>query len=392
MSIKTLGKSIVALAMLYLIASIAQADVFNMGGTRDPTTGTWAGSASLVFVTVGDPGNAADTRVMTDGTTGYGSVGYVYQMGKYDVTVGQYCAFLNAVAKTDTYGLYNSSWMGSYYSAVGISRGGILGSYTYAVTGSYSQGANCPITFVTWGSAARFCNWLQNGQPIGEEGTDTTETGAYSLNGATTDSVLMGVVRNAASTYFIPSEDEWYKAAYYKGGGANAGYWFYPTISNAEPSNILSSTGTNNANFYDYNGTGNHGRTDALNKLTPVGAFAASPGPYDTFDMGGICCQWTEAVISVSTRGLRSGSWHTGSDKLAASARVYDFSPTWADNRTGFRVASVPEPCSIIYLLCLSVIELVAHTLHRRKKSVTNSILPNSSPALLVPQVANLAT
>jgi len=39
-----------------------------MGGTRDPTTGTWTGPASLQFVTVGDPGNAADT-------TGYGSVG-----------------------------------------------------------------------------------------------------------------------------------------------------------------------------------------------------------------------------------------------------------------------------------------------------------------------------
>ena len=40
---------------------------------------------------------------------GYGSVAYTYQMGKYDVTVGQYCQFLNAVAKTDTYGLYNGS-------------------------------------------------------------------------------------------------------------------------------------------------------------------------------------------------------------------------------------------------------------------------------------------
>jgi hypothetical protein len=85
-----------------LAASSAQADVFNMGGTRDPTTGIWTGSASLEFVTVGNPGNAVDTA------TGYGSVPYVYQMGKYDVTVGQYTAFLNAVATTDTYGLYNT--------------------------------------------------------------------------------------------------------------------------------------------------------------------------------------------------------------------------------------------------------------------------------------------
>ena len=73
-------------SVLMLANGVAQADVFNM-----PT-----GDTSLQFVTVGDPGNAADP------STGYGSVGYTYQMGKYDVTVGQYCQFLNAVAKTDT--------------------------------------------------------------------------------------------------------------------------------------------------------------------------------------------------------------------------------------------------------------------------------------------------
>ena len=91
----------VAAVVAMLIAGSAQADVFNMGGARDPTTGTWTGAASLQFVTVGDPGNAADT-------TGYGSLPYTYQMGQYDVTAAQYCQFLNAVAATDAYGLYNS--------------------------------------------------------------------------------------------------------------------------------------------------------------------------------------------------------------------------------------------------------------------------------------------
>ena len=88
--------------VLMLADDATRADVFNMGGTRDPTTGTWTGLASLDFVTVDDAGNAADK------STGYGSVGYTYRMGQYDVTLGQYCQFLNAVAKTgDTYGLYN---------------------------------------------------------------------------------------------------------------------------------------------------------------------------------------------------------------------------------------------------------------------------------------------
>ncbi len=61
-----------------------------------------AGTVNISLVPVGDPGNVADPL------TGYGSVPYTYSMGEYDVTVGQYCQFLNAVAKTDTYGLYNT--------------------------------------------------------------------------------------------------------------------------------------------------------------------------------------------------------------------------------------------------------------------------------------------
>ena len=89
-----------AVVLAATMASVAHADVFNMGGTRNATTGTWTGSASLEFVPVGNPGNAADPATGSQ----YASVPYTYQMGKYDVTVGQYTAFLNAVAKTDTYG------------------------------------------------------------------------------------------------------------------------------------------------------------------------------------------------------------------------------------------------------------------------------------------------
>ncbi len=153
-------------------------------------------------------------------------------------------------------------WHGAWHARFGcgiILQNGTSGSYTYSVSpdrgvpgdAGYANYANFPVNYVSWGDAARFCNWLQNGQPTGPEGPGTTETGAYTLNGATSSSDLMTVTRNAGATYFIPSENEWYKAAYYKGGGTNAGYWLYPTRSNTAPSNLLSSTGTNNANFYD---------------------------------------------------------------------------------------------------------------------------------------------
>ena len=266
MSGKMMLKCVLAVAVM-AAAVAARADVFNMP----------PGQTSLQFVTVGNPGNAADPA------TGslYGSVPYTYNIGKYDVTVGQYCQFLNAVAATDSYGLYNSI-MATYYPTIAITQSGSPGSYSYSVTGNYSQGVNCPVFAVTWGDAARFCNWLQNGQPTGAEGPGTTETGAYTLNGATSQSALMAIARNPGAIDFIPSDNEWYKAAYYDPtlGGGSGGYWLYPTKSNTAPGNTLPDTG-NNANCY------NGGYTDPTNLLTPVGAFVDSPSAYGTYDQGG---------------------------------------------------------------------------------------------------------
>jgi formylglycine-generating enzyme required for sulfatase activity len=288
-------------------------------------------------------------------------------MGKYDVTVGQYVQFLNAVAKTDTYGLYYSymavEGSGNFFPTIGITQSGSSGSYNYSATGSYSQAANCPIFAVTWGDAARFCNWLQNGQPTsGVEDASTTENGAYTLNGATSRSALMAITRNSGATYFIPSENEWYKAAYYDPtlNSGTGGYWTYPTKSNTLPSNILSSTGTNNANFW------NSGYTDPANFLTPVGAFAASPGPYGTFDMGGDIWQWNEANISGSSRGLRGDNWGGNSNYLASSGRSYGYNPAGGEDGLGFRVASVPEPGSIALLLT-GAIGLLAYAWRRQR-------------------------
>ena len=312
-------------------------DVFNMP----------AGQTSLQFVSVGDVGNAADY-------TGFGAVDYSYKIGKFDVTTAQYVQFLNAVAATDPFALYDPSMSTGFRVPCGITKTGTSGSFVYSALPSHE---NFPVNFVSWGDAARFCNWLQNGQPNGTEGPATTETGTYNLNGAVSTSGLLAVQRNPNATYVIPTENEWYKAAYYKGGSTNAGYWIYPTQNDMPPSNVLSATGTNNANFTDPNGGM---PSDPINYLTPVGAFASSPGPYGTFDQGGNVYQWNETVIPIVNefgRGTR-GSFYNNSLFTMTSGFRDANDPSGGNDGIGFRIAAVPEPTAFM-LVAMGVLSLV---------------------------------
>lgn len=289
---------------------------------------------TIETVTVGNAGNAADS-------TGYGSVAHNFNIGTYEVTIGQYTDFLNSVAATDTYSLYNAS-MATDLNVAGISRSGPSGLYTYAVINNGGDSGNRPITFVSWFDAARFANWMNNGATIGA----STETGAYTLNGATTGIIT----KNAGATWWIPSEDEWYKAAYYKGGGTNAGYWLYPTESDSAPGNTIGGA-ANQANYYD----GDYAVTQSSysssqNYLTDAGAFSNSASAYDTFDQGGNVWEWNDAVI-FSWRGLRGGSWGDLGSNLQSSGRALGYDPTFEGDFVGFRVASVPEPSTYALLV-----------------------------------------
>jgi formylglycine-generating enzyme required for sulfatase activity len=306
-----------------------------------------AQAITIDTVPIGNPGNPPDIAVMsTDGTSGYGSVGYNYGIGKYDVTVGQYTAFLNAVAATDTYGLYNPS-MATDLNSAGISQSCVAGSCNYSVIGS----PNHPVTYVSWGDAARFSNWLNNGQPTGAEGPGTTETGAYTLDGAISDAALNAISRNAGATWFIPSENEWYKAAYYdpnKLGGP--GYWNYATGTNTTPASTPPGNLPNTANYggVGYAVTG-AGYDPHQNYLTDVGAYTASGSPYGTFDQSGLVNQWSEAVLDNAHqgRGLRGGAWNGHLGLLPATFRNREF-PTVEDDYVGFRVATIPEPSTAV--------------------------------------------
>ena len=150
-----------------------------------------ARAITIDWTTVGNPGNAADV-------TGYGAVGYSYNIGTYDVTASQYVAFLNSNDPTgaDPLGLYNSSMSNATYGSVVYTSGAASGDKYSVVSGD----GNLPINYVTFYDTLRFANWLNNGQTPG-----STETGAYTLLGGTpTPSNGNSITRNADATVFLP--------------------------------------------------------------------------------------------------------------------------------------------------------------------------------------------
>lgn len=277
-------------------------------------------SVTIDWVTVGNPGNAAHS-------SGFGAVDHEYKIGKYEVTNTQYISFLNAKGQSNANGIYNTQ-MANY----GITQSGSTGSFTYSVTGGLE---NRPVVYVSWFDAARFANWMTNGQ-----GNSDTETGAYTLNGASSGIILA----NAGAQVYIPSENEWVKAAYYNAMSQN--YSAYPngqnTISTAD-ANYSSSGSTN------------------------VGSYSGSPSSYGTYDQGGNVWEWNDGLppgFSTHRRGTRGNGWiqfgNPAVDYLGITGILDGTDPIIENPAIGFRLASaVPEPSAMLITMLASAMMLI---------------------------------
>lgn len=342
-------KQNLTLTILALLALTLPSDIHAGGGgntrrknpfvVRVKNISTGVTSPPLVAldtVEVTDAGNLATT---IEGTA-FGSVADSYRIGKTEVTIAQYTAFLNAIA-TRSDGA-NGAVIDSLYDArmatdaavAGISRSG-SGSETSPFLYTTIGDASKPIAYVSWFNAARFANWLHNGAT---ESADI-ENGAYPLNGA-----LSGIIaKNPTATWWIPTEDEWFKAAYYKGGGSSAGYWRYPTQSDDFPGNS-SSADSNHANFSRlgvFSVTQSTTLDSAQNYLTAAGTFTNSPSAYGTCDQGGNLDEWTDGTKTTAfgdARITRGGAWNSGglnNDATPTSTAL----PSDRSNKIGFRLA-----------------------------------------------------
>ena len=229
------------------------------------------GAVTFTWLTVGDAGNANDPSDGDSGTGGiqnYGQVNDIYRISAHEVTNAQYAEFLNSVDPTGANAnlgggdgtLYNSSMDSDARGGITLNGGNANGSKYEVKSG---QGQN-PVVYTSFYDAMRFNNWLHNGQ-----GSGSTESGAYDLSTPT------GLeTRESGATYFIPSENEWYKAAYYDpGSGPGDNYWLYPTQSDTQPTSEAPAGGANSVNYRDgtYAVTGSAGFNSSQNYLTDVG-------------------------------------------------------------------------------------------------------------------------
>ena len=278
------------------------------------TFGTTGNEFTIDFVNIGNAGNADDAGAGGGiYSSPYGGVPYTYRMGTYEISQ-------DAITKATAGGLANvtaGAWSGSQ-----------------------------PAADMTWYAAAAFVNWLNTSS--GHQAAYQLDTGNTTLtlwsSGEAWQAGGENLFRHKDAYYFLPSEDEWYKAAYHKNDGVTANYWDYATGSNTIPTAVVSGTGAGTA---VYNG-----------KAAPADVNSAGGlSPYGTRGQNGNVREWAENEtdgindLSANIRMVRGGDWFQGESALRPSTRGNDDLPSNSSNLIGFRVASVPEPSSTVLML-----------------------------------------
>jgi hypothetical protein len=312
---------------IQLALSLAALAVSAQAQTITQTFGSGANQFQMDFVTIGNPGNTADTTGLPNPV---GAVSYVYNIGKYEVS-------RDMITKANA--------------------AGSLGITMFSMSLYGGNGVNRPATGISWNEAARFVNYLNTSQNYQAAYNFTT-------SGANDNITLWGEgeysgsnqYRHKDAHYFLPSRDEWYKAAF----GSPDGTWYdYATGSDSLPTAVYS--GTSGA-VYGQGFFLSQGPAD----INDAGGLSA----WGTMAQGGNVWEWIESAFDGTNRSpykereLRGGAWHNWFGSYVGAKSRASLPPFGeSGDYDGFRVASVPEPSSgLLVLLGLSAV------LRRRRK------------------------
>jgi hypothetical protein len=288
------------------------------GTARADTFGSGGNAFTIDFVNVGNPGNANDV-----GPNGgpYGGVANNFRIGTFEVS-------RDAITKAN---------------AVGN-----LGITLADMTNFGGNGVNRPATGTSWNEAARFVNWMNTSSGFSAAYKFSLQPGdvGYSANSNITlwqvgdaGYNAANLYRNSNAFYFLPSENEWYKAAYYSGSGTT--YFDYALQSDTIPNAV--SGGASGAVY-----NGQTGPADVAN--------AGGSSFYGTEAQNGNVYEWNESAFtapndsSSEIRAIRGGAWFLPESSLRSSVRS-TVSPVNGLDGIGFRVASVPEPSTAFMIL-----------------------------------------
>ena len=271
--------------------------------------GSGANAFTIDFVNIGNPGNAKDTGA-GGGTSSapYGGVPYTYRMGTYEISQ-------DVITKATASGLPI------------VSAGAWSGSQ--------------PASNMTWYEMAAFVNFLNTstGHGVAYQLDTFAQTMTLWSSGQAWQAGGENLYRNKNAYYFLPSEDEWYKAAYHKNDGVTANYWDYATASNAAPTAVANGTTAGTAVF-------NQPFAQGPTAVNNCGGLSA----YGTMGQNGNVWEWVESATTApndspsESRAERGANWNSFVTLLVPSTR-FSIAPGNFYNDVGFRVASVvPEP------------------------------------------------
>ena len=250
-----------------------------------------SGLAQAGFVTIGNAGNAADTA---NGGI-YGDVAYTYRISATEVTIAEFAA-----------------------SDAGD------GDENYWNTSGRTVGPNAPASMASLYEARKYCNWLT---------TRDVNSGYYG-NGGNNMSGLSHDAYAAANglTYFLPTEDEWYKAAYFKTDAS--GYSLYANGTANVPTHGTAS-GWNYYNGGYVNGAPNYTWTAGYGGVEQNG----------TVNMMGNVWEWME-----TSSGVLRGGGYGNIEYYLCSSGSYVHDPVSEGDSVGFRVVAIPEPATALIL------------------------------------------